>query len=232
MLLNDECSPTTDQVGFIELPVDKAADIVTKRWKRAVPLQVSHHSGPLREILYRLLPLTSLETRRRVFVQTASRWTAYFDNEWRGTDAFVVISNLAEHRCMGMKVVADPGSFAGERRPVDSPAVIWDVYGPDPNPILNYVRTISAVDEGGGHWEFHQSGEPFPFEDVSRYSAKRIRDRFPVELLLEYLRHFDIDLFNEEFYTGPATMIEFKSPTHPEMHEYPSFKAARENKPS
>ena len=232
MLLNDECSPTTDEVGFIELPVGQASELVTARWKPVVPLQLSHHSGSFREILYKLLPLTSLEVRRRVFIQTASRWTAYFDNGWRGTDAFTVISSLAEGRCKGMRVVADPGSFAGVRRPVDSPAVILDIYGPDPNPILNYVRTLSAVDEGGGRWEFHQSGEPFAFEDVSRYVARRIRDRFPVEILLEYLRHFDIDLFNAEFYCGPATMIEFKSPKHPEMHEYPSFEAARANNPS
>ena len=231
MLLNDECSPTTNEIGFIELPIAEAADVVSERWKPVTPLRLSNHAGPLREILYKLLPLTSLESQRRVFVQTASRWTAYFDNGWRGTDAFAVISNLAEQRCMGMRVVADPPSFGGVRRS-DSPSVIWDVYGPDPNPILNYVRTISAVDEGGGHWEFHQSGEPFPFEEVSRYSVGRVRDRFPVELLFEYLRHFDIDLFNAEFYRGPATMIEFTSPKHPEMREYPTFKAARDNRPS
>ncbi len=97
---------------------------------------------------------------------------------------------------------------------------------------LNYVRTISAVDEGGGNWEFHQSGKPFPFEDLSRYSAQRIRDRFRVELLLGYLSHFDIDLFDAEFYRGPAVMIEHTAPKHPEMHEYPTFRAARENQPS
>jgi hypothetical protein len=231
MLLNDECSPTTDEIGFIELPVDKATEIVTGRWKPSIPLRVSHHTGPLKDVLYKLLPLTSLERRRRVFIQTASRWTAYFDNGWRGTDAFAVISNLAEHRCMGMRVVADPESYGGVRRRVDSPSIIWDVYGPDPNPTLNYVRTISAADEGGGHWEFHQSGDPLPFEEVSRYSARRIKDRFPVELLLEYLKHFDIDLFNPDFYSGPAAMIEFTSPKHPESHEYPTFEAARENKP-
>jgi hypothetical protein len=232
VLLNDECSPTTDEVGFIELRVDLAAKIVAKRWKRAIPIQVSNHTGPLKEILHRLLPLTSLDARRRVFVQTASRWTAYFDNGWRGTDSFAVVSTLAERRCLGMRVATNPASFGGVRRSVDSPSVIWDVYGPDPNPILNYLRSISASDEGGGHWEFRQSGEPFPFEDLSRYAARRIKDRLPVELLLEYLEHFDIDLFNAEFYCGPATMIEYMTPKHPETHEFATFEAARENRPS
>ena len=34
-----------------------------------------------------------------------------------------------------------------------------------------------------------------------------------------------------DFYSGPAAMIEFTSPKHPESHEYPTFEAARENKP-
>ncbi len=130
MLLNDECSPTTDEIGFIELPVGEASRIITAQWKPLISIRVSQHTGPLRDILGKLLPLTSLECRRRVFVQTAGRWTAYVDNGWRGTDAFAVISNLGEERCMGMRVT-DPQSFAGVPRAVDSPGVIWDVYGPE-----------------------------------------------------------------------------------------------------
>lgn len=228
MLLNDECSPTTDQIGFIELPVRKAAEIIVRKWQKTVPLRASEHRGTLKENLVRLLPLTSMASPRRMFVQTNSRWSAYFDNGWRGTDAWGVISNLAEKRALGMKVAADPQSFGGVRRPVDSPSVIWEVFGPKRTDFLNVVRKVTVIDQGAGHWEFDQVGRPFPFEDLARYSARRIKDRFTVEMLLEYLKHFDIDLFNADFYSGPAVMIELTGPKHPNMREYPTFKAARD----
>jgi hypothetical protein len=228
MLLNDECSPTTDEIGFIELPVREVADIIVREWQKTVPLRSSEHVGPLRENLLRLLPLTSIDRRRMMFVQTNSRWTAYFDNGWRGTDAWAIISDLAEKRALGMKVVADPQSFGGVRRPVDSPSVIWEVFGPKPTEFLNVVRKVSVIDQGAGHWEFGQVGQPFPFEDLARYSTRPIKKRFTVEMLLEYLKHFDIDLFNADFYSGPAVLIELTGPKHPNMREYPTFKAARE----
>jgi hypothetical protein len=227
MLVDDECYPTTKEIGFIEIPVAEAARIYPKLWTPEVPVRATNQHGSLRDVLYRLLPLTSVERRRMVFLQTASRWTAYFDNGYRGTDAYVTMSTMAEHRCLGMRVAADPPAWDGVRRAVDNPGTIWDVYGPEGAAGTNWVRSIAAIGAGGGRWTFNQGGDPFPFEDVTRYSARRIRDRFPVELLLEYLTHFDIDLFNADFYRGPAIMLELTSPKYPETTEYATFEAAR-----
>jgi hypothetical protein len=234
MLLDGECDPTTSQIGFVELPVTEAASILAGQYDR-IRLRVSHHDGPLRDALYKLLPLTSAERVRMLLIQTASRWTAYFDSGWRGTDSFPIIANLAEHRCMGMKVAADP-KFGN----------IWSVYGPeeigDPELSVNSIRHISATDEGVGNWEFRQAGKPFPFEDVSYYSKRRIRDRFPIELLVQYLARFDIDLFSADFYRGPAVLLEMQLYRHLSLipsrlkphriNEYATFAAARENRPS
>src|SRR5687768_8390083 len=69
-------------------------------------------------------------------------------------------------------------------------------YGPEPNPILNFVRTISAVNDGG-RWVFEQTGEPFPFEDTSRFEARRKRDRFRFEILENYLAELGLRPFEE-----------------------------------
>jgi hypothetical protein len=231
MLLNDECYPTTSEIGFIEIPLAEAA-ATFKKQIQAVRLRERHHTGPLRDALNELLPLTSQRVRM-LFVQTVSRWTAYFDSSWRGTDCFPIIANLAEDRCMGMKVSADPRF-----------GTIWDVYGPkgvdDLRLMLNTVRHISATDEGVGNWEFSQAGQPFAFEQTAHYSARKIRDRFHVELLVEYLQHFDIDLFNADFYRGPAILFEMQLYRHlsllpsrlPRINVYPTFAAAREDRPS
>lgn len=230
MLLNDECSPTTDQIGFIDLPVKTASEIILKKWQKTVPLRASEHQGTLKENLMLLLPLTTVAAPRRMFLQTNSRWTAYFDNGWRGTDAFGVISNLAEKRGLGMLVGTDPQSFGGVRRPVDSPSVMWEVYGPKDTEFPNVVRKVSVIDQGAGHWEFEELGKPYAFEDLARYTARRIRDRFTVDMLLEYLKHFDIDLFNADFYCGPAVLLELTAPNQQGRIEFATFKDARETR--
>jgi hypothetical protein len=156
-----------------------------------------------------------------LWIQTASRWTAYFDSSWRGTDSFPIIPRLSElGRCNGLRVCIDPmGS-------------IWSVYGPDGETI----RHVAATEESPGRWEFGQDGDPFPFEETTRYSARRIRDRLPEDVVLDYLRHFEIDLFNTDFYRGPAILLEQKLYRHlsllpsraPRIKEYATFAAARE----
>lgn len=74
-------------------------------------------------------------------------------------------------------------------------ATILEVYGPDGN----YRRTVCAANDGG-RWVFETSGDPFEFEKIDVYKAKRKRDRFTPELLAEYLCELDIEAFKEDFY--------------------------------
>jgi hypothetical protein len=46
---------------------------------------------------------------------------------------------------------------------------------------INCRRSIDATFEG--RWKFRSSGEPYAFEDLSRYEARRVRDRFTPEHL-------------------------------------------------
>ena len=45
---------------------------------------------------------------------------------------------------------------------------------------------------------FHQSGEPFEFEQVERYSARLKRDRLTAEMLADYLGHFGLPAPGDE----------------------------------
>ncbi len=48
------------------------------------------------------------------------------------------------------------------------------------------IRTVGAT-ATDGRWAWDESGQPLPFEDVSRYGARRKRDRLDRELLVQYL---------------------------------------------
>jgi hypothetical protein len=69
-----------------------------------------------------------------------------------------------------------------------------------------YVRTIDAgisMKAAGGD----TSGTPQPFENVERYKARLVRDRFDRALLLEYLAALDIP-------RGRARPVRRRRPRH------------------
>ncbi|MBN1205962.1 MAG: hypothetical protein JXB05_13680, partial [Myxococcaceae bacterium] len=84
-------------------------------------------------------------------------------------------------------------------------AVMLDVFGPEqPGKLNNYVRALEVANDGG-RWVFEQEGEPFPFEQLEQYQARRVRDRFTFEMLKDYLRHLGLAPFEEDFYLPPGT---------------------------
>jgi len=210
LLLEDRWAPVTSTMGFLELGAEPAAQAFAT-WHRELPtsqgstLEVLPVAGTLEQVLSSLLPLSGGETQRRLFIPTNSAWTAYVSNQWTGTDAASPMSYLARRlsiRCLRVVTVPhtlrkDGGGRYG--------AVMLDVYGPkQPGKLNNTVRVVEAANDGG-RWVFVQSGEPFPFEQVEQYQARRVRDRFTFEMLKDYLRHLGLSPFEEDFYLPPGS---------------------------
>jgi hypothetical protein len=205
LLLEDRWAPVTSEMGFLELGVEQAAQAFAT-WQRGLPtsrgftVEVLPVLGPLEQVLSRLLPLNGGETQRHLFIPTRSAWTAYVSNQWTGTDAASPMSTMARRlsiRCL--RVVAVPHTL-GKHQGGRYGAVMLGVYGPkQPEKLTNTVRALGASNDGG-RWVFDQSGEPFPFEQVEQYQARRVRDRFTFELLKDYLRHLGLSPFEEDFY--------------------------------
>jgi hypothetical protein len=226
LLLGDSWAPVTSEMGFLEAGAEHAARAFAA-WQgglfvsRGTTVEVRSVSGSLEQALSTLLPLTDVERRRYLFIPTRSAWTAYVDNGWRGTDVFGPVSYMAERLgCRGMRVVAVPNTIQKDKGRYG--AVMLEVYGPHQTHWLNYLRTI-YVSNDGGRWVFGQSGEPFPFEKLEQYQARRVRDRFTFDMLKEYLRHLGLSPFEEDFYLpegAPAWLVERKGPVLPNHHEY------------
>ncbi|WP_224368839.1 hypothetical protein [Hyalangium versicolor] len=209
LLLEDRWAPVTSTTGFLELGTEQAARAFAT-WQeglmtpRGITVEVLPVSGSLEQALSSLLPLTSGETQRHLFIPTRSAWTAYLENGWTGTDAASPMRYMARRlsiRCL--RVVTVPHTLRGNQGRYG--AVMLDVFGPEqPGKILNYVRSIYAANDGG-RWVFGHSGEPFPFEQVEKYQARRLRDRFTFEMLKDYLHHLGLAPFNEDFYLPPGS---------------------------
>jgi hypothetical protein len=222
-LFSRKFAPITDTIGFLRCDSDRVAKAFLD-WqsgiqnKRGVALVESKIQGELESEIRRLLPLTSVERRRYLFIPTRSNWTAFFDNGHQGTDAFSHISYLAEKlACEGIRV-----TFISDSQSEQYPATILEIFGPNKTDFLNRVRSISVAFDGR-RWVFSAEGAVQPFEDIQRYTDRVMKNRFTSEMLEAYLEHLEIEAFDERFY-GPngeaAIFVEKVGPIAPAAREF------------
>ncbi len=226
LLLDDRWAPVTSEMGFLETRAEHAAHAFATWQKelsvpRGIAVEVHPVSGSLEQVLSALLPLSSPEPQRHLFLPTRSHWTAYVENSRGGTDAASAMRYMARAvGCRSLRVVAVPHTYRkGQGR---YGAAMLAVYGPHPTAWLNYVRAVSASNDGG-RWVFDQFGEPFPFEKVEQYQARRVRDRFTFDMLRDYLRHLGLSPFEEDFYLpqgAPAWLVQKTGTFGPNQREY------------
>jgi hypothetical protein len=76
------------------------------------------------------------------------------------------------------------------------PASVLELYGPDGEPPMFLVRSISALDDGG-RWTFELAGVQQTFERPDLYTRRRTAERFPPEVLLDYLRSLSVPVGDE-----------------------------------
>lgn len=228
-LLDERFAPTMSEMGFLEFDATKVRDAYVDWQSRIHPdraVRAREVAGTLPDRLESLLPLTSTEIRRTLLLPTRSRWTAYLENGWRGTDASPDVSYLCTVLgCRGLRAVSVDNTSTSERIGTRGRygATILDTYTAKPEgpTVSNTGRSIYAANDGG-RWVFGADGTPFPFEDLRAYEARRIRDRFTHEMLDRYLRELGIRMFDADFFETdePAYLVEKHGPTYPGMREY------------
>ncbi len=172
----DSFAPTTNDYGLLALPLGEAAQAFAALFANGLhALTRSDVQGSTAEVFAYLEPL-SMALDRALLVSNGKNWTSYFANGLFGSDVIPPVSRIAAAReCTGLRVVKSPN------------ATIFEAYesrqrGGD---VTNHRRTVFAARDGG--WKFGSSGEPYPFEDVRRFEARRIRDRFTPEHLDDLL---------------------------------------------
>lgn len=211
--------PTTGEIGFLEAAQASVVDAFIEWRSKLAQMPVRRViEGGLADGIRSLLPLTTVDRRRWVFFELGP-WTAFFDNGARGTDAGPVASYLA--KTMGCRASRAVGVPDGDGR---YGATILELYGPERTEFLNYVRAISASNDGG-RWRFDTSGTPQAFEDEAAYERRRIKDRFTPQMLSDYLRVMGINAFEPEAYRTPV-LVE-RSDVEPPKMQHLTFEESR-----
>ena len=201
-MLIDTWHPVTDDLGLIQAPLDDVVDALLA-WHKSIGIRYGKRTidNSLAEAFGALLPLSNAK-QRRLFIRTVADWTACFQNGIQGSDPMPAMSYLAGTMdVVAIRVCATPSDAKW-------PATVWEVYASKAlggEPPLNYKRSIAVLNDGG-RWTFEESGTPYDFERVELYRQRRVRDRFPREVLAEYLSHFGLRPFEDAFYrVGPSS---------------------------
>lgn len=196
-LLGGGASPIGWAIQYVQAP---AQDVIAaiRQARKGEKLRVGE-PRPYPASLQALLPFEAPWTRE--LVMACGGWTAYLNNFVNGGDATAIGPAIAGR--MGVRCVV--AQHAPAHGPGHAGTQLW-VQGPDGEPPLMYERTLSAV-ATDGRWQWITSGAPFDFEDVSRYTARRIRDRLDRSLLMRYLAALGIRADDDNAY-GPGTLIQ------------------------
>src|SRR2546421_1069158 len=207
-LFGGDSWPIGYQTGFLEKPFDEVL-AATRSWlkqrgerRRETALGLQ----PLIDHLLRLAPL-QMPPGLALVVEATGGWTMHADNSRGGGDSVSWVGHLSG-------VLSCRGVIA-RHIPIDQnvyPSTQLELLRPTGEPPLKYVRTVTAgiYDEDG--WRFEAHGEVQPFEDLARYRARRIRDRFDRTLLLRYLEALGISVDDPAFF---RSAVLFEAPTSP-----------------
>jgi hypothetical protein len=210
VLLEDRFAPITSCIGFFDASLESVGSALLD-WRKSLGGMVTRQAvkEPFADVLHCLEPLTTVVRQRELLLATRSSWTAYFDSFATGTDASGVVGHLCTVlRCRGVTATCVPNTLTSEGRGMKGRygAVIFELYGPGPTEWLNYVRTITAANDGG-RWVFHTFGTILPFEQSERYTARKIADRFTAEMLEQYCAALGVQYFNPDFYKPEGLLL-------------------------
>jgi hypothetical protein len=207
-LLANKLAPLTFAWGFLETSLD-AVTRAYVRWQRIIlhSVKVGTIDMPLADALQQLEPL-DLGSQRVLFLSTKGRWTACFDNGARGGNPSSFVGELAQRlKVRGVACTCIPNTLT--RRETGNRGtwgrVNFTLFAPEKRDFLNIERSVSVANDVRG-WQFHSIGQVQEFEQVDRYAASRIADRFSAEMLEDYCRALGIDLFEEGFYGGTGVV--------------------------
>ena len=121
LLLDDRWAPVTSEMGFLAMEVEQAVRAFVA-WQgglhasRGITVGARPVSGPLEQVLSTLLPLTDAEMQRNLFLPTRGPWTAYLDNDWRGTYASGPMRHMARTWAAGPCASSPSPTPSGETK--------------------------------------------------------------------------------------------------------------------
>lgn len=203
-LIFRQARPATAAVGFIHADLQTVLKFVDA-WK--VPqgsLKPTRFRANLVDALTRLSPLSGMKT---LYIECRNGWTAVFraEKEFKEGEIAYPCRNIASDGIKATYLYSDDDP---DNQRAKNGAVMFSTYKGHATDFLNYARSVCLI-AYEGRWSFEQGGEPQSYERLDLYQAKRARDRFSLEVLIEYLRAAGIDPCDPSFFTKECGFVDY-----------------------
>ncbi len=196
VILGGALDPLGNTVAFLRSP---CRDVVEHRVQSAPAERlVIDDAGKMPDALGVLDPMEAPWTVE-LFVD-CGQWTAYFNNFIGGGDPSARAPALGRELNVDCVTAGHSPSYG----PGHATTLLW-IQGPTGQPPLMGVRNLQAQCQDG-RWSWHTWGTPQAYEELDRYRARRVRDRFDRAMLIEYLDALGIHVDATEFW-GWATSV-------------------------
>ena len=225
-MFDNRLAPMTFNLGFLKCSLPDLANEY-EQWCKRIGQSLGRSSveGDLEAMLLQLPPLTTTPKRVLLIETNSPEWTAYFDNGTQGGDPAGPVGYLAlTLRTQGAIIAAIPDTKKG-KSPGTYGAAMFEMYAPEQTAWLNIERAVGAYNDGGS-WRFVLQGTQQSFEEPEHYTAKRIRDRLPLDLLEKYCAAIGLYPFDPNFYGNKGVMFH-KNASFPNARPGLSLEEAR-----
>lgn len=194
-VFNGKYAPLTDGIAFIDAPIEDVLDDIIKRSENKLKIKTKtiKVTTCFEDLLMNSLPF--FYPSKEIIFETKSKRIGYIQNGFRTEvhNADSIASRL------NVKVIAGEAWLSNYGKTING----WGGGTFSYMEKGRFIRHLMLSDQD--RWQFDQSGEPFPFEDLEKYKEKFARNRFTPEMLDKYLKEFGIDFFNEDFYMPPGS---------------------------
>jgi hypothetical protein len=228
-LLSDRYAPITTVIGYLQAPLEQVAnELVT--WRAELGRDVNTTSVPeaFPQNLHRLEPLVAGDYPRELLVATDGEWIAYFAcGAQRSDPTSRCIALTGRRGWRAATITSEPHTLGKLETPGRWGGIQLELFGPEADNPLGYVRAISAINDGG-RWTFDAYGHIQHFERPEAYTARRARDRFTSTILNEYCNAIGIRPFDPDFYSGPAILLEESSIARPDDLTFHTLQQAQQ----
>lgn len=196
--------PHEHQSGlFIRAPLASVADFLVN-WGNEVDrgTVAERKRMPLEEAWNHVADRKPGPPTRAFLIPVEGGWTAFFDNhryEWLAqAELFVLCEGLRTDTCFFSCNDAEDSPQRGSGH-----FCYYRYMGVGERPIAE--RQVMCHKESG--WEFHQSGEPLPFEDRQAYARPKKRERLTAELMRSYGKAMNLPFWDAAAYDDEVVLL-------------------------
>lgn len=189
--------PSMDPIWFIKAPFERVVTETTEWLNGLGGRSFTRLREPLPSMLQNLEPWAMPSWKQLVVSTAADEWTAVFT---QGSD--IGTANVVGTRldCLNIRTSHQPHLTHDGKIVSYGSTALWIHSG------ARHIRSIQASYQS--RWLWTLFGDPQPFENLDKYTAKKIPDRFTLASLNEYCRALGIERDNSGFYGSNGLLVE------------------------